>query len=93
MRKGHASGFPQHLATEDFAMFMSQGPIYDRTDEQLCSADAAIVRLRRQILQSVQDFREGKPPRFANGPDLDYSRAVSVGGIIPTGADWRSLAA
>lgn len=93
MRKGHASGFPQHLATEDFAMFISQGPIYDRTDEQLCSADAAIVRLRRQILQSVQDFREGKAPRFANGPDLDYSRAVSVGGIIPTGADWRSLAA
>jgi hypothetical protein len=33
----------------------------------------------------------GQAPRLAASPDLDYSKAVSVGGVLPAGSDWRAL--
>ncbi len=92
MARGHATGFPQHLGTEDFAMFLSQGPIADRTDEQLCSADGAVVRVRRALLGAVREFMDGKTPTLADNPELDYRRIRSVGGVLPAGGDWRALA-
>jgi phthalate 4,5-dioxygenase len=89
MKRGHASGFFQHLGTEDFAMFLGQGPIYDRTQEQLCSADGAVVRLRSQLLKSAREFAEGKTPTFAANPE--YAQAVSIGGVVAAGTDWRAL--
>ncbi len=91
MKRGHATGFHQHLGTEDFAMFLGQGPIYDRTQEQLCSADGAVLRVRALLLKSVREFMAGKTPTLADSPELDYSKAVSVGGVLQPGADWRTL--
>jgi phenylpropionate dioxygenase-like ring-hydroxylating dioxygenase large terminal subunit len=91
MRRGHATGFPQHLGTEDFAMFIGQGPIADRTTEQLCSADGAVLRVRQALLKSVREFVAGETPTLADNPDLDYSQIFSVGGVLPAGEDWRSL--
>ncbi|MEZ5649305.1 MAG: Rieske 2Fe-2S domain-containing protein [Burkholderiaceae bacterium] len=92
MRRGHQTGFPQHLGTEDFAMFISQGPIYDRSDEQLCSADGAVIRVRQLLLRAAKEFMAGKAPEMAAGPALDYRRIRSIGGVLPAGGDWRSLA-
>lgn len=92
MKRGHASGFPQHLGTEDFAMFLSQGPVYDRTQEQLCSADGAVLRVRAALLKAAREFMAGKTPTSAGHPDLDYRRIRSVGGVLPVGTDWRVLA-
>jgi phthalate 4,5-dioxygenase oxygenase subunit len=91
MRRGHATGFPQHLGTEDFAMFLSQGPIYDRTDEQLCSADGAVLRVRAALMKSVREFIAGKVPAMADSPELDYRSIRSVGGVLKLGTDWRVL--
>ncbi len=91
MKRGHATGFPQHLGTEDFAMFISQGPIVDRTDEQLCSADGAVIRVRQALLKSVREFLAGRTPTLADSPALDYRAIRSVGGVIAADADWRSL--
>jgi phthalate 4,5-dioxygenase len=92
MKRGHKTGFPQHLGTEDFAMFLSQGPIADRTDEQLCSADGAVVRVRQMLLKAAREFMAGQPPTMAHHPELDYRKIQSVGGVLPTGQDWRALA-
>ncbi|RQH06393.1 Rieske 2Fe-2S domain-containing protein [Paraburkholderia dinghuensis] len=91
MKRGHATGFYQHLGTEDFAMFLGQGPIADRTTEQLCSADGAVLRVRALLLKSAREFMAGKTPTLADNPELDYARAVSIGGVLPTGTDWRVL--
>jgi phthalate 4,5-dioxygenase oxygenase subunit len=91
MKRGHFSGFPQHLGTEDFAMFVSQGPIYDRTTEQLCSADGAVIRLRQLLMRAAKEFAEGKAPTMAHHPDLDYRKIKSVGGVLPAETDWRAL--
>ncbi|SEB24845.1 aromatic ring-hydroxylating dioxygenase subunit alpha [Variovorax sp. YR216] len=92
MKRGHKTGFPQHLGTEDFAMFLSQGPIVDRTDEQLCSADGAVLRVRQMLLKAAREFMEGKQPTMAHHPELDYQKIRSVGGVISSPSDWRALA-
>ena len=92
MKRGHKTGFPQHLGTEDFAMFLSQGPVYDRSDEQLCSADGAVIRVRQLLLKAAREFMAGKAPTQAHHPELDYRKIQSVGGVIAAGTDWRALA-
>jgi hypothetical protein len=83
MKRGHATGFPQHLATEDFVMFLGQGPIADRTNEQLCSADGPVLRVRSALMKSVKEFISGKTPAMADREQLDYAQVRSVGGVIP----------
>lgn len=92
MKRGHATGFPQHLGTEDFAMFLSQGRIHDRSQEQLCSADGAVLRVRQLLLRSAKEFIAGQTPKLADSEKLDYSQVVSIGGVLPAGGDWRELA-
>jgi len=73
-------------------MFLSQGPIADRTDEQLCSADGAVIRVRQALLKAAREFMAGQAPTMAHHPDLDYRKIRSVGGVLPSGEDWRKLA-
>lgn len=91
MKRGYVSGFPQHFATEDFAIFLSQGPRLDRTKEQLCSSDMAVVRVRSQILKSVREFMAGQPPSLARHPELSYEDIVSFGGLFNENQTWHSL--
>jgi phthalate 4,5-dioxygenase oxygenase subunit len=92
MKRGHQTGFPQHLGTEDFAMFLSQGAVYDREDEQLCAADGAVVRVRRLLLQAANEFAAGQAPVQATHPNLDYTAIQSVGGVLSPDQNWRTLA-
>ena len=72
-------------------MFISQGPIADRSTEQLCSADGAVIRVRQALRRSVREFIAGKTPTLADNPGLDYKTIRSVGGVLPAGSDWRAL--
>lgn len=89
MQRGHATGFPQHLGTEDFAMFLSQGRIHDRTEEQLCPADGAVIRVRRLLLQAAKDYLQSRAEVAPSGPRLDYAKIESVGVVLEQGANWR----
>ena len=52
--------------TQDFAVQESMGPIYDRTQEHLGSADTAIIQMRRLLLEAVHDVAGGsRPARLA----------------------------
>jgi phthalate 4,5-dioxygenase len=93
MQRGHASGFPQHLATEDFAVFLSQGVILDRTAEQMCSGDAAVVRVRLAFMRSIGEFQKGIAPASSVGPNLAFKNIHSVGGLIDDAKVWRELVA
>ena len=48
------------LGTQDCAIQESMGPISDRTHEYLLASDAAIAKLRRLLLQTIQDHAAGK---------------------------------
>jgi phthalate 4,5-dioxygenase len=91
MQRGHASGFPQHLATEDFAVFLSQGKILDRTKEQMCSGDAAVVRVRLAMMSALGQYAAGKTPTSASAAQESFAKVHSVGGMITDPQAWREL--
>jgi phthalate 4,5-dioxygenase len=49
------------FGTQDCAIQESMGPIADRTYEHLLASDAAIVKIRRLLLQTLKDNAAGKP--------------------------------
>jgi phenylpropionate dioxygenase-like ring-hydroxylating dioxygenase large terminal subunit len=49
------------LGIQDCAIQESMGPISDRNLEHLLLCDAAIVKIRRLLLQTLRDNAEGKP--------------------------------
>jgi phthalate 4,5-dioxygenase len=48
------------FGTQDCAIQESMGPIADRTAEHLLASDAAIVKIRRLLLQMLKDHAAGK---------------------------------
>ena len=48
------------LGTQDCAIQESMGPIADRTKEHLLATDAAIIKIRRLLLQTLKDHGAGK---------------------------------
>jgi hypothetical protein len=49
------------FGTQDCAIQESMGPIADRGAEHLLACDAAIVKIRRLLLQMLKDHEAGKP--------------------------------
>jgi nitrite reductase/ring-hydroxylating ferredoxin subunit len=88
MAKGHFSGFTASVLHEDVGVQMSMGPIADRSQEQLCGTDLAIVRMRQYLLdmlrgQDAGEAIDGALAAYARGGYLPFSYEAQVG------ADWR----
>lgn len=91
MKNGNHTGYTD-IVVEDFVMQVSMGPVVDRTEEYLCSADQAIVRLRRQLLKAVKQFMAGEVPVSARPESRDYAEITATGGRMRTvDEDWRVL--
>ena len=87
MRQGHFSGI-RGFTQEDAAVSISSGPIRDRSKEMLSTADLAISRLYRSLLDCVRRVEDGGDPV---GVHADTSRIAGANGRIEDGEDWRSL--
>lgn len=82
------TGFPN----QDIAMWVTMGPIADRTHERLGASDLAIVEFRKQMIQAVKTFQEGGAA-IGTG-ELAIPRSVcSFQAIVPKSTDWRDFAA
>jgi phthalate 4,5-dioxygenase len=71
--------------TQDFAVQESMGPIYDRTQEHLGSADTAIIQMRRLLLEAVRDVAEGRDPVGSQGQGSNVRPAQMY---LPEDARW-----
>jgi hypothetical protein len=49
------------LGTQDCAIQESMGPVSERSLEHLLPCDAAIVKIRKLLLQTLKDHADGKP--------------------------------
>jgi phthalate 4,5-dioxygenase oxygenase subunit len=86
------------LTQEDAAITLSMGPVYDRTAEHLVAADAAIVKLRQRLLESVAAEESGSDPIGLDIADLSGMRALdqdiatrdSVSGLTESHARFRA---
>ncbi len=88
MANGHFSGFTRSVLHEDLGVQMSMGPIADRSREQLCATDLAIVRMREYLLGVLARQERGEPldgamTAYEAGGYLPFSY------LAPLGADWR----
>jgi hypothetical protein len=59
-------------------MTEGMGPIYDRRNEHLGTADVAVIAARRILLRTVHRLQEGVEPFAAQHGDLYRVRALDV---------------
>jgi hypothetical protein len=73
---------------EDVAVSESQGPICDRTKENLTQADEPIIMVRRRLLEAAKMLREnGTPaPCARNRGIYGGIRGLSLG--LPRSTNW-----
>ncbi len=84
------SGF-HGITQEDAVISTSMGPIYDRSTEHLVAADAAIVRLRQRLLDSVRRCENGQAPIGVELADMTHMRGFDRD--IGEADSWRPHAA
>jgi len=71
---------------QDRAIQETMGPIYDRTQEHLGSADAAIIMMRRVLMRLAQQLEEGQEPYAAEHAEITTLR--SAGFMAERGASF-----
>jgi hypothetical protein len=74
------------FGVQDQAIQESQGSIVDRTGEHLGTSDAAIIRVRRRLLNAARALRDHRTPPPGRDPTSFLVRSASV--VVPAGADW-----
>ena len=78
------SGFPN----QDLAMWVSMGPIADRTQERLGASDLAIVEFRKKMLEAARAFEAGGPA-VGTGALAAPPGTCAFQAIVPKNTDWR----
>jgi phthalate 4,5-dioxygenase oxygenase subunit len=78
------TGFPN----QDVAMWLTMGPIADRTNDRLGASDLAIVEFRRQMIEAVEAFRRGEPA-IGTGEAAIPPEVCAFQAIVPKTTDWR----
>ncbi|MEO6623925.1 MAG: Rieske 2Fe-2S domain-containing protein [Burkholderiaceae bacterium] len=78
------TGFPN----QDVAMWVTMGPIADRTHERLGASDLAIVEFRRQMLDAVRAFQSGIAA-IGTGDARIPDSVCAFQAIIAKSTDWR----
>jgi phthalate 4,5-dioxygenase oxygenase subunit len=82
------TGFPN----QDLAMWLTMGPIANRSDERLGASDIAVVEFRRRMLDALQEFQRGEPA-IGTGELKIPGSDVSYQAIVPKTVDWRNFEA
>ena len=82
------TGFPN----QDIAMWVTMGPIADRSHERLGASDLAVVEFRKQMLEALRTFQAGEKA-IGTGELRIPDSVVAYQAIIPKTTDWRAFAA
>jgi nitrite reductase/ring-hydroxylating ferredoxin subunit len=86
---GIFSGVPDFVS-QDLMVTESMGPVCDRTQEQLGSADKAISRMRHILITAAKGLAAGQQPP-AVAASLDYRSIRGAEKILEPDEDWRLL--
>jgi hypothetical protein len=79
------------IGTQDIALQEGMGPIVDRSKELLVGSDAAIVAMRRMLLEATRAVERGEDPPGVNPESTRHVRGHDS--VIPIGVDWRQALA
>jgi hypothetical protein len=85
-REKSFTGIPG-IRLQDSAVIWSMGPIMNRPAEHLGTADAAIIRVRRRLLEATKAVRDhGTPPPGVVDPSVYTVRSCLT--VLPPEANW-----
>lgn len=88
MKQGDTTGIPG-IPNQDTAMWVTMGPIADRSQDTLGATDLAIVEFRRQMLEQVALYQDDKEAFSAQVfRDAASEITPSWQGVIPKDIDW-----
>ncbi|MDM9558320.1 Rieske 2Fe-2S domain-containing protein [Bordetella petrii] len=91
MKAGNFTGI-KGFPNQDIAMWVTMGPIADRSADRLGASDLAIVEFRRQMLDAVQAFQQGDAA-IGTGDRRIPPQVCAFQAIVPKTVDWREFAA
>jgi phenylpropionate dioxygenase-like ring-hydroxylating dioxygenase large terminal subunit len=83
-RSGGYSGIRGFWA-QDRAMVEGMGDIFDRSTEHLGTSDAAVIQVRRLLLNAARQLADDVPPP---GQSTEGHRIRSISAILERDADW-----
>ncbi|MGE0800334.1 MAG: Rieske 2Fe-2S domain-containing protein [Lautropia sp.] len=63
VRDANGDWILSHVGNQDVVIWVSQGPIADRTKERLAASDRGVVVLRQRLLEDLAAVAEGRDPR------------------------------
>ncbi|AOB32739.1 MarR family transcriptional regulator [Bordetella sp. H567] len=89
MKAGNFTGI-KGFPNQDIAMWVTMGPIANRSDDRLGASDLAIVEFRKQMLQAALDFRDGAVA-IGTGDKRIPREVCAFQAIVPKNVDWRDF--
>jgi phthalate 4,5-dioxygenase oxygenase subunit len=70
-------------------MWVTMGPIADRSKEKLGASDLAVVEFRRIMVEAAKTMQGGGPAIGRTDPHIPHATIRSFEGILPKNTDWR----
>ena len=85
------TGLGTNFQVHDAFATESQGPVQNRTEENLVSSDKAIVAARKLILNGIKDVQEGRDPQHViRDPKTNgFPNLVVISDVIAKSMDWK----
>ena len=85
------TGLGTNFQVHDAFATESQGPVQNRTEENLVSSDKAIVAARKLILNGIKDVQEGRDPQHViRDPKANaFPNLVVISDVIAKSMDWK----
>jgi phthalate 4,5-dioxygenase len=92
MKDGDFTGI-DGIPHQDTAMWVSIGPIADRTSERLGASDVAVVQFRRIMIDAAKALRAGQGAIGLHKPHVAQAQLRSWQGIVEKTTRWQTLGA
>ena len=89
MKDGNFTGI-KGFPNQDIAMWLTMGPIADRSLERLGGSDQAVVEFRKQMVAAAQAFRDGETA-IGTGCARASKETCSFQAVLPKSVDWRNI--
>lgn len=89
MRAGNFTGI-KGFPNQDVAMWVTMGPIADRTRERLGSSDLAVAQFRRMMVDAARKFAE-EGVVIGQGDSRVPEDVCSFQAVVPKTTDWRDF--
>ena len=89
MKAGNFTGI-KGFPNQDIVMWLTMGPIADRSRERLGASDLAVVEFRKQMVAAALAFRTGAAA-IGTGAARVKPGVCSFQAVMPKTTDWRSI--